>query len=66
MSIQIMWRLFNIGSDIMLLMDNLPEPIRISFDYASKRKTYRIMNGPNEFTVTGTIKDWDVTDQLGR
>ncbi len=50
----------------VIRMDNLPEPVRISFDYASKRKTYRIMNGPNEFTITGTIKDWDVTDQLWR
>src|SRR3989449_5648936 len=24
------------------------------------------MNGPNEFTIIGTIKDWDVTDQLPR
>ncbi len=25
---------------------------------------YRIMNGPNEFTITGRIRDWDVTDRL--
>jgi L-proline amide hydrolase len=24
------------------------------------------MNGPSEFHVIGTIKDWDVTPQLGR
>jgi proline-specific peptidase len=23
------------------------------------------MWGPNEFTVTGSLKDWDVTDRLG-
>jgi proline iminopeptidase len=23
------------------------------------------MNGPNEFTITGTIADYDVTDRLG-
>ena len=25
---------------------------------------YEVMNGPNEFTITGRIRDWDVTDQL--
>jgi proline-specific peptidase len=25
---------------------------------------YLIMNGPSEFHVTGTIKDWDRTDRL--
>ena len=24
------------------------------------------MNGPNEFTIDGVIRDWDVTDQLPR
>ncbi len=27
---------------------------------------YQVMNGPNEFTITGVIADWDVTDQLPR
>jgi len=27
---------------------------------------YRTMNGPNEFTITGTIRDFDVTDRLPR
>jgi pimeloyl-ACP methyl ester carboxylesterase len=26
---------------------------------------YRTMNGPTEFTVVGTIRDFDVTDRLG-
>jgi proline iminopeptidase len=26
---------------------------------------YNTMNGPSEFTVTGTLKNWDVTDRLG-
>lgn len=26
---------------------------------------YRVMNGPNEFTVTGVIKDWDRRKDLG-
>ncbi len=27
---------------------------------------YQTMNGPNEFTISGRIQDWDVTDQLPR
>ena len=27
---------------------------------------YQVMNGPNEFTITETIRDWDVTDRLPR
>ncbi|WP_243680137.1 proline iminopeptidase-family hydrolase [Vulcanisaeta souniana] len=46
-------------------LDELPEPVKVSFEYAQKRRTYAIMNGPpNEFTITGTIKDFDITDQL--
>ena len=26
---------------------------------------YNAMNGPSEFTVTGTLRTWDVTDRLG-
>jgi Predicted hydrolases or acyltransferases (alpha/beta hydrolase superfamily) len=22
------------------------------------------LNGPNEFTITGVIKDWDITDKI--
>jgi proline iminopeptidase len=32
----------------------------------TKSPAYRIMNGPNEFTIVGTIKDWDRTKDLGR
>jgi proline iminopeptidase len=34
-----------------------------SFEHIS-RPVYHTMNGPNEFTIIGTIRDWDVTDQL--
>ena len=27
---------------------------------------YRVMNGPNEFTIVGVIKDWDRRKDLGR
>jgi proline iminopeptidase len=40
-----------------------PKEVVYSFDHIS-RPVYHTMNGPNEFTIIGTIKDWDVTDQL--
>jgi len=45
-------------------MDNIPPEVMKSLEYAEKRKVYNIMNGPNEFTITGTIKDWDITREL--
>jgi len=40
-----------------------PREVTYSFERIS-RPVYFTMNGPNEFTIIGTIKDWDVTDQL--
>ncbi len=40
-----------------------PREVTYSFEHLS-RPVYFTMNGPNEFTIIGTIKDWDVTDQL--
>ncbi len=42
-----------------------PEPVRYSFDQISV-PVYGHMNGPNEFTIVGTIRDWDVSGQLSR
>ncbi len=28
-------------------------------------QVYNTMNGPSEFTVTGTLKTWDIMDRLG-
>jgi len=36
-----------------------------SFDALSKSIAYRVMNGPNEFTITGVIRDWDRRKDLG-
>ena len=33
---------------------------------AAHPEVYNTMNGPSEFHVIGTIKDWNVTSQLGR
>jgi len=49
----------------LLRMDEMPEPVKRTLDYTKERRTYSIMNGPNEFTITGTIRDWDVTHRLG-
>jgi len=32
---------------------------QVSFDALGKSIAYRVMNGPNEFTIVGVIKDWD-------
>ncbi|MDB5678635.1 proline iminopeptidase-family hydrolase [Sphingomonas bacterium] len=37
-----------------------------TFDNLGKSIAYRVMNGPNEFTITGVIKDWDRRADLGR
>jgi len=51
-------------SQHLLRLKEMPEPVKRTFQYIEKRRTYEIMNGPNEFTIIGTIKDWDVTEQL--
>jgi L-proline amide hydrolase len=43
-----------------------PAPFRRTLDcLAANPEVYRYMNGPSEFHVIGTIKDWDITDRLG-
>jgi proline iminopeptidase len=37
-----------------------------AIDNLSKSPAYRVMNGPNEFTITGNIKDWDRRSALSR
>jgi proline iminopeptidase len=48
----------------LLRLDEMPDPVKKTFEFLEKRKTYEIMNGPNEFTITGTIKDFDIADKL--
>ena len=40
-----------------------PSEVVYSFEHISQ-PVYHTMNGPNEFTIIGTIRNWDVTDQL--
>ena len=43
-----------------------PEPEVLARSRAKfGKEVYEVMWGPNEFTVTGTLKDWDVIDRLG-
>ena len=37
-----------------------------SFDALAKSIAYRVMNGPNEFYITGVIKDWERRPDLGK
>ncbi len=45
-------------------LDPQPEALKRSREKFGKQ-VYETMWGPNEFTVTGTLKDWDVIDRLG-
>jgi proline iminopeptidase len=46
----------------------LPWPDEVNRTVANigKSPAYRIMNGPNEFTIVGNIKDWERRPDLGR
>jgi proline iminopeptidase len=44
-------------------LDPWPEGLERSFAEAGLQ-VYHHMNGPSEFTVTGTLADWDVTERL--
>src|SRR5215831_16503286 len=37
----------------------LPREVQETYDMLSKSIAYRVMNGPNELTVTGVMRDWD-------
>ena len=45
-------------------MDPWPPGLERSFAEAGY-DVYNTMNGPSEFTVTGTLRNWDVMDRLG-
>jgi len=47
-------------------LDPWPECLTRSFEKMMRNpEVYYTMNGPSEFHVIGTIKDWDITDRLG-
>lgn len=43
-----------------------PDSVMRSFQFiADHGEVYRYMNGPSEFHVVGTLREWDITDRLG-
>jgi proline iminopeptidase len=49
----------------VLRMDDWPEPVVRTFNKANL-KIYNLMQGPNEFVITGNFKDWDRWGDLHR
>jgi proline-specific peptidase len=48
-------------------VDPFPDPVARTFaKLAANPEVYNVMNGPNEFHVVGTLKDWDITARLGQ
>jgi len=47
-------------------LDPWPDPFLRTHKNIEGNAVYETMNGPNEFTVTGNLKDWDRTADLGR
>ena len=47
-------------------LEEWPEYVLRSFDFIEHHGlVYRTMNGPSEFHVTGTLREWEITDRLG-
>jgi proline-specific peptidase len=47
-------------------LDPWPAGIQRTFEkLAANLDVYLYMQGPNEFVITGTLADWDITDRLG-
>jgi L-proline amide hydrolase len=42
----------------------MPDEVQRAFDGIGLQ-VYNTMNGPSEFHVVGTLKDWDIRDRLG-
>ncbi len=45
-------------------IDPLPEPLQRALDLAGHSPQYRLMNGPNEFVLTGNLGAWDRSAKL--
>ena len=46
-------------------LDPWPAPVLRAIRNIEGNPVYATMNGPNEFIITGRLKDWDRTDRLG-
>ncbi|MDF7801183.1 proline iminopeptidase-family hydrolase [Pontiellaceae bacterium B1224] len=47
-------------------LSSMPDCLRRTTENLKGNPVYETMNGPNELTITGNLKDWDRSDQLGR
>jgi len=47
-------------------LDRPPAYLTRSFENIGSSRTYAVMNGPNEFSVTGTLKGWDARSALAK
>ena len=47
-------------------LDPYPDALLRSAANVDGNQVYAVMNGPNEFSITGTLKDWDRTSQVCR
>jgi proline-specific peptidase len=47
-------------------IDRKPEWVQEAFKKLKDNEIYITMWGPSEFCVTGTLKDWDITNLLGK
>jgi proline iminopeptidase len=47
-------------------MDHPPPAYAETINNLTKSPAYRVMNGPNEFTITGNIRNWDRRRELHR
>jgi L-proline amide hydrolase len=50
----------------VIRVDPMPDGVARTFQKMGENSdVYNYMQGPNEFVITGTFKDWDITDRLG-
>lgn len=50
----------------VIRVDPMPDYVERTFvQLREKPSVYLHMQGPNEFVITGTLKDWDITGRLG-
>jgi proline iminopeptidase len=45
-------------------VDPWPDFVMRTMEFLSDSRVYEFMQGPNEFTITGNLRDWDRTDDL--
>jgi proline iminopeptidase len=48
----------------LFMFHRFPDFVQKTFNFIANRKIYKIMNGPTEFEITGTIKDIDITNNI--